>query len=388
MVDGPTPGAPEYDLAEGTLDASGQFQSTDNWISLYVPTLPVRATIITVMDADGVTAEADFDVTETTELVVTPASGPPNYNITLEANYFTAATGTDITVEIYNSTWDNNLLAEAPDEGAHSGHSISANLPQTNGSGSFSGWFLVPDIDLGDYWLNATDENALEILMIPFSVVEVTVEVTTVRSEYAQGEDITFKIKSTFPSDGSIDLMDSAGFNTTLSWDDTVYQQIGDWYFAYPATSTATDAPLGTWDWTADVGGTIRKGSFSVVESTTGVVLIQRINELEEDLAQLSDSVDALSTSVGGVSTDLGTVEGYVDDVEADLAAVSAAVSGIEAAATAAEAAATDAKAAAEAANTTASGISMAVYGSMALSLIAALAAIAAVLTLQRKVAG
>jgi hypothetical protein len=299
----------------------------------------------------------------------------------------------DVTVTIYNETDDWNLIQEAGDAGptvaGPNGYFITGNLLRLNSTGSFIGWFEVPELDLGDYLINATDEADLGVYMIPFSIVAVTVEVDTVRTEYAQGEDITFKVTSTFPSDGVIDLMDADGFNRTVGpWDDTAYQQIGEWWFAYPETSTSTDSPLGTWHWTADVGGTTRKGSFSVVESTTGVVLIQRINELEEDLAQVSDALSALRSSVGGVSTGLGTVEDYVDELESDLAAVSTAVSGISAAASAAEAAATDAKAAAEQANTTASGISMAVYGSMALSLIAALAAIAAVLTLQRKVAG
>jgi len=389
--------------AEGTLDASGQFMGA--WVSTWVPTVPVGTYTVTVMDDVGVTAWASFEVTETTEFVLDPPNGPATYNITINAHYFSQrAPPNDVTVTIYNETDDWNLIAEAakltdgrgplsadPD---YQYFITSGNLLRVNDTGSFIGWFKIPELDLGDYWINATDEDDLGIFEMPFSIVSVTVEVTTVRTTYAQGEDITFRVKSTFPSSGEIQLMDAAGFNTTITIKEGTdpvtgsYQKIGDDYFAYPKTTPSTDAPLGTWRWTADVGGTVRKGSLSVVESTTGVVLIQRINELEADLAQLSDAVSALGSSIGGVSTDLGTVEGYVDELESDLAAVSAAVSGISASATAAETAATGAKAAADAANTTAQGISMAVYGAMALSLIAALAAIAAVLTLQRKVAG
>ena len=397
MLDGP--GA--WDFAEGTLDGDGQFQSTDKWISLYAPTLPVDVATVMVMDTEGVSASAAFDVTETTTFVLTPSSGPPDYNITIEADNYIASAGKDITITIYNLTtdgevdWDDNLFALCPGDrkAAADGHTIVGNNPQTNATGNFEGSFLVPDLNLGDYKINATDEEGLGVWMIDFSIVEVTVEVSTVRTIYAQGEDVTFKIRSTFPSGGSIELMDADEFNTTIEvlageTPTGHYQLIGDWYFAYPKVKTYSDSPLGTWDWTADIGGTVRHGSFELAESTTGVVLIQRINELEEDLAQLSDAVDALGSSVGGVSTDIGTVEGYVDELESDLAAVSTLVSGISASATAAETAATAARTAAEQANATASGISMAVYGSMALSLIAALAAIAAVLTLQRKVAG
>jgi len=388
--------------AEGTLEPSGQF--TGLWVSTWVPTVPIGTYTITVMDDVGVTAWASFEVTETTEFVLEPPNGPSTYNITINAHYFSQrAPPNDVTVTVYNETDDWNLIAEAAkltdgrgplSAGTYGYYITSGNLLRVNDTGSFIGWFKVPELDLGDYWINATDEDGLGVFELPFSIVSVTVEVTTVRSEYAQGEDITFKVKSTFPSSGEIQLMDADGFNTTITIKEGTdpvtgsYQKIGDDYFAYPKTKTSTDSPLGTWRWTADVGGTIRKGSLSVVESTTGVVLIQRINELEEDLAQLSDAVSALGSSVGGVSTDLGTVEGYVDELESDLAAVSTLVSGISASATAAETAATAARTAAEQANATASGISMAVYGAMALSLIAALAAIAAVLTLQRKVAG
>ena len=404
MVDGPG----TYDLAKGTLDDNGQFQTTDKWISLYVPTMDVGTYDITIMDFQEVTAVVAFEVTETTQLILKPSSGPPNYNITIEANYFTASINLDIEILIYNLTaggevdWQANLIAISPEKYAEDGYSLVGNFPQTNDTGFFRGSFLVPEEDvgdavvLGDYLINATDENDLGVWEVEFSIVSVTVEVTTVRSTYAQGEDVTFKVRSTFPSDGTIKVMDADGFNRTVDIlegliTDTPkgsYQEIGADFFAYPSTLLTTDAPIGTWHWTADVSKSVRKGTFEVVESTAGVVLIERINELEEDLAQLSDAVAALGSSVGGVSTALGTVEDYVDELESDIADVATAVSAIEAAATAAETAATDAKAAAEAANTTASGISMAVYGSMALSLIAAIAAIAAVLTLQRKVAG
>ena len=397
--------------AKGSLTSVGKFADpspSDNWVSIWVPTMDKGTYDITVMDKEGVTAVVAFEVTETTELILKPSSGPPNYNITMEANYFTADADLNIEIIIYNLTaggevdWEANLIAISPAVDAEEGFSIVGNFPQTNDTGFFRGSFLVPEddagdvVNLGDYWINATDENGLGVWELDFSIVSVTVEVSTVRSTYAQGEDVTFKVRSTFPSAGTIEVMDADGFNRTVEileglTTDTPkgdYQEIGADFFAYPKTSLSTDAPIGTWHWTADVSDSIRKGIFSVVETTAGVVLIERINELEEDLVQLSDAVGAVRTSLGGVSTDIGTVEGYVDELEADLAAVSASVSAVSAAASAAETAATGAKAAADAANATAQGISMAVYGAMALSLIAALAAIAAVLTLQRKVAG
>jgi len=94
----------------------------------------------------------------------------------------------------------------------------------------------------------------------------------------------------------------------------------------------------------------------------------------------IADAKSALTTQITGLSSQLTSITSYAQD--AATKATSASTSAASAAS-----AASDAKTAAEAAQSATSTISTAVYGAIVLSLIAALASIVAVITLQRKVA-
>jgi hypothetical protein len=130
--------------------------------------------------------------------------------------------------------------------------------------------------------------------------------------------------------------------------------------------------------------------------------VLDKLDEIEVKLDEIKDAVDDIDFSgleddledviaelatLGDIHTDLTSVLAQLSDIKAlsQTAATSATEASTQAgtAASSAEAAET----AAEAANATVSGISMAVYGAIVLSLIAALASIVAVITLQRKVA-
>jgi len=80
----------------------------------------------------------------------------------------------------------------------------------------------------------------------------------------------------------------------------------------------------------------------------------------------INDAKQAVLTAVGGVSNQLTSIESYAKDAASKAASAATA---------------------AQAAQSATSGISTAVYGAIVLSLIAALASIVAVITLQRKVA-
>jgi hypothetical protein len=130
--------------------------------------------------------------------------------------------------------------------------------------------------------------------------------------------------------------------------------------------------------------------------------VLDKLDEIEEKLDDIKDAVEEIDFSaigddleeviselaaLGDIQTDLTSVLSHLADIKAlsQTAATQATEASTSAgtAATSADAAET----AAEAANATVSGISTAVYGAIILSLIAALASIVAVITLQRKVA-
>ena len=380
----------------GTLDGTGTIPASH---TVYLPTISTGVKKLTVMDSEGVSKSDDFEVTKTTELILTPESAPTKYNITIEANYFVAINNTDITIKLYNSTYSTTLAPTAYPKFVST---------KTNSTGSFKGWFLVPtDLSLGNYKINATDAKGLKVLEKPFIVVTETVEITTSKAEYLRGEDITFKIKSTFATAGSIKIKDPTAFEVSIATG--AYQKIDTLYYAYTSTTLRSDAPLGTWIWNATIGTKKVSGTFKVSEVPTLETLNTRIAKLEESLTKLSTVVDKLSTTVEKQATDIGTLSTAIGDLKTalntlktDLANVastaqaaqsaaqsaSTAASDAKTAATDAKTAATDAKTAAAGAASTAAGISTAVYGAMALSAVAAIAAIVAVITLQRKVAG
>jgi hypothetical protein len=141
---------------------------------------------------------------------------------------------------------------------------------------------------------------------------------------------------------------------------------------------------------------------FALFTVTAEDPVLIKLDEIEMKLDEIHDAVmdidfSGLEDDLEDVIAELATLEDIGTDVSSvltqlsDIKALSqtAATSATEASTKAGTAAssAEAAETAAEAANATVSGISMAVYGAIVLSLIAALASIVAVITLQRKVA-
>jgi len=144
---------------------------------------------------------------------------------------------------------------------------------------------------------------------------------------------------------------------------------------------------------------------FNVTSPEANLILV-KLDEALENLDEIKESLGDLTDLVEDESTHIDTVRDAIldaiEDARGDVSALAGQLSAIQTlASTAAQQAssaaassstaasnASDAKTAAQAAQSTASGISMAVYGAVVLSLIAALASIVAVITLQRKVAG
>ena len=247
---------------EATLEGDGSLPSP---FEVYVPTLPVGEYTITLMDDEGVTGTTTFDVTKTTELILTPDQGPVNYLVSLEANYFTAYLGTDITINIYNETWTDPLITIPVTPGW--------TLLETNATGSYESTFLVPDLDIGDYIINATDANGLSV-EATFSIVKPYIEIHTVSTNYDPGNMVSFYVNSTFDFDLTIDIEDPTGYPFTIidcpKTGDSVWVQIGDYYvvpYADASFVLPSDAVIGSWNWTAyEASEEVDNGTFTVGE--------------------------------------------------------------------------------------------------------------------------
>lgn len=250
----------------GTLDSILVFEDvsvgTGGTFSaeFYVPTVAVGAYTVTIMDVEGVAFEALFTVTKKTELILTPDSAPVGYTVSIEGNYFTAAADTAVLVELYNETgvyWSDTLY--------------------TNATGSIESTFVVPpEIDLGDYMVNATaatlfpgELKLIRVLEVPFSVVLPYIEIRTLFTEYMQGDTVSFYVKATFAFNLIIKIKDPTGYpHKTITVVEDDWEPMDDWYVVpYDKASFALpgDAMPGVWNWTAyEVAEKVDTGLFTV----------------------------------------------------------------------------------------------------------------------------
>jgi len=382
-------------LASGYTNETSSTGTID--VYAYIPTVEVGTYVITVVDDTGIKAERTFTVTGTTQITVTPSSAPENYTVSIALEYFTAAgdANTSVSLAMYNVTADGEVDWIYSD--LWSNISITADEGYANGqvdkTGTYKGSFVVPQIDVGDYIINATDANGLKA-QVSFKVVLPTVIVVTGADEYMPGDRVSFFAKCTYSySDQVINLYTPEGYKISIPIDVTT--KLGDYYTGTASYIIPSDADLGAWTWNSTIAGVTVKGEFTVVEKPTTAALSADVSKLKEDVADLASLVEELSTTVTAQASDIDKLTQAVSDLKSAVSDLSSAlsslkedVSNLSTAVSNAQSAAEKASEAAEAAQGATSTISMAVYGAVILSLIAAVAAIMSIVILQRKIAG
>ena len=376
-----------------TINADKQI--TDTFI---VPTLPIGTHTVIAKDYAGLTYSESFEVTKTTELIITPSSAPVGYEVSIVGNYFSG----NSTVEafLYNATDSWQLTAKTG----------SFN---TLKNGTFVATFNVSELDLGDYFINATDTylfpgdlKLIYVLDVPFSVVEVYIEMRTRATEYLQGDMISFYIKCTFNYNMTINITDPTEYPVaTVSILEADWETMDDWQvvpYEHATFTLPSDAASGTWNWTATIGTETATGLFNVDEKLTLSMVLERLDELDAKLVSLDGTVATISSSVGEIQvsidaihlkvvaidgtvatieTDLGTMQGTVTSIDGNVATIQTDVGVVKADVSDV---ATDVSDIAE------KGVTVdltPVWIAVVLSLIAAIAACYAVATIHRKLA-
>jgi len=364
---------------------------------VYVPTVPVGTHTIMVMDEEGIIATATFEVTETTEIVLTPSSAPRGYNVTFELNNFIHIAGTDITLTIYNVTADGEVDWEMDLDLAVGAINFTDKFVETDKDGCFEGWFRIPGtFAIGDYYINATDEKGLTD-EVSFKVVEPTVIAYTGASEYMPGDTVAFYVKSSFKyttEDGiTINLYTPKNFQIPVPI--VITTKVQDLYTGSATYQLPADADLGTWFWNITLGSVTRNDTFTVSAKPTVTALSEKVSKLKEDVSSLADTVESLRGTVSAQASDIDKLSKAVSDLKSavsdlsdSLSTLSGDVSNVASAVSSAQSAAEEASKAATSAQSTAAGIQTAVYGAVILSLIAAVAAIMSIVIMQRKIAG
>ncbi|MEJ5328177.1 MAG: hypothetical protein WHU54_08035 [Candidatus Bathyarchaeia archaeon] len=397
-----------------------------------VPTVATGDYTVRAVDSGGLSAQTTFTVTQTTQLVLTPSTTSRGLTVAVAADYFTRAAGTALTFAIRNATWSSALTVT---------NASGWTAIETNATGSFRGSFTVSSTwALGTYTVNATDANGL-VAEATLTVAILAVTINTGSTTYVQGDTVSFYVTSTAAASGYIVVKDPSGY---------VYNTIsitsGDWtgvpgavVLPYSKTmfTLPADAAVGNWTWIAVIADFTGSGKFAVIQKATLESLMATIDQLNARVNALNSSLTAITAQLNAINTAASNAASAASSAASAASSASSAASSASSAANSAKSAADAAKAsadaakasadsaisaandakntaqsavdaakaakasadsavsaiedatsAAEAAKAAAEGVSMAVWVAVVLSLVAAIAAIFAVITIRGKIAG
>ena len=418
---------------------SGTTFSKEFWI----PSVAPGTYTITVTDWNReIHVTTEFTVTDPATLTPKRTQVPNRYNLSIYGENFAEKDEVETTWYLYNSTdvWD------ISDDVIYGGAAV-----ETTEYGNFTGYFKIPwNIELGEYTINCTTETEVEEVKVEqyaeftIEVIPEEMDIRIGKTSYARGDIITFTIKASLQKEefylGIKDPDSNEVFNST--WDDSHWKTIGAWYyipqnlqiddFTDDQYTIPSDATSGTWSYALwDLNSTIMgSGTFQVTEKTELEMLQDNIAGVTGGLTNLSTIVTDLATTVGLVNDAVASssdaadnAKAAADEAKAAADAATVAIGEVSDKSDNAKAAADDAKEAAEAAKTAADnglaaandakvtsesaklaaekaaeaakgaktasdGLTTLVYGAIAASLIAALAAIVSLMQINKRIAG
>ena len=377
-----------------------------NGTGFFNVTVPIPTTSIGehyIIIDDGKTL-FNFTLEVVPTVVLTPHSGVPCTTLTVVAEGFGFTASTSTVKYHVNVTWE--YLDWATSE---VGTLTTMLLVGPDGHWIFS--FVLPHANGGDNTVRAVENDSIST---PTNV--------TATFEVLQGVKVT---PSTFSNNGTIITITGCGLKYGY-WYDLRLDNVKDLYVAGPTGGTTYFHDSGYGDFSIQIGawgfnenpalhgvalyengsayeqGPLVAHTTFTVTSASDTAIMDKLNEISDAIDSLDTFVrtdstsvhtlitavqtavtnaeDTLSTQISGLSTRLTSIETYAQTAATSAASASSAAS-------AASTAASGAETAAEAASAATSTISTAVYGAIILSLVAALASIFAVITLQKKVA-
>jgi hypothetical protein len=392
----------EDEQADGTGKIRDEF---------YVPSLPVGSYDVVITDVEEeIQVVVEFDVDNTTTVILDPSSAPQDFNVTIEAEYF-GQDDSGLEWVIYNITSDGDIDFEDDMEvWVRDYEDVEIDTER----GNFTAWWDFNDedleLDIGDYWVNVTDGHDM-FVQVPFSVVAEINTAESHKSAYAIGDVVSFDITTNFKRDDTwIEVFDPDGvLYWKLEFVEDDFESV-DHTYTVPIMAQAdakgnlleltNDAPIGTWTWEwwdevpDDDDELMMTGSFTV-SIAPEAALEERLTGVETAISGLSSSVSDLGTKADAAAADSAAAKAAAESAKSSAESAAEAIGDIadtadnaKSAADAAKSAADAAKTSADEAKTAASGLSSLVYVAIGASVIAALAAIFAVMQIGRKIAG
>jgi hypothetical protein len=356
----------------------------------HVPSLELGTyEVLITEEGSGIQVSTDFEVTEVTYVETSPMVAPATYDVEFMGYNFASNPGgsTLVTVEFYNdtdtyATWTVNLGSD-PDWD----------------DGYWEDEWALPDVDVGMYGVNVTDQYDL-FYHFMFEVVPKTVDIEPKMAVFQIGDTVAFDVESSFAQDDSyIEVYDPDGslYWVTQDFIPGLWVNVGVLevvpYYAQVSGGNPMlldeSAPLGewTWMWFDEFDDELDNGTF-VVEESDSALLGQQVADLSEGLTELSDQVSGVSDEFDSIRSEIADVASVAADAVAAAESAAEAVNAVAATANTASEAAADAAEAANAAKDAANGLTTLVYGAIGAALVAALAAIVSLMQISRRIAG
>jgi hypothetical protein len=299
-----------------TIGSAGTFTTTFAVPLLPTPTPPGVPYTIRATD-NGVPAIVEittFTLIESPEITLTPAFGHLGTSCQVDGTWFTADTLVTVTFN---------------------GEVVGSTL--SNPTGSFSVTFLVPEVANGPYTVNATDAEGV-MAIETFTVTSFAIAVETRATQYYPGDIISVSGSSNEPLTYTIncEITDPNGlvfysfFIDPLMWD---MISPGNYMVPYMSnlaaiyTALPSDAPLGTWNFTAYntvTGAIVDTNLFTVVAKPSQQDVLDAIDDLEGTIdGYITTSegkiIAAINTKTGTIMTELDSlgaeIQGITDTV-------------------------------------------------------------------------
>jgi len=313
------------------IGSDGTFSTTFKVPLVPDPTPPGVDYTVEAVDSEGLSAEATFTVIAPAEITLNPTSGKAGATVLISGKWFTP--GAEVSFTFGGQALETSPSPVYADE-----------------NGAFTTYFDVPDVDAGTYVVQATDTEGVSATA-KFKVIVPIIIIKTRATQYMPGDTISFYVNSSEEIVGAyLEITDPNGM---VFWSHELKEEDitpidSSWYVlaSYLTASLPSDAPLGTWNFTAydsdakeeilatNLFTVVAKPSLQAVidsiDKNTATVN-SKLDSLAKQVSSLSDSVGSMSATVSSIkdtlTSSVTSIRNDISSVKGDIAALSSSMS-------------------------------------------------------------
>jgi hypothetical protein len=282
------------------------------------------------------TRDTTFTVTASPTIVVNPLTGIVGATIDITGEGFIP--GADLTLFFGSSIL--NTTADGFGPAVASGPS-SGEIPA-------DATFVVPPLSVGSYAITVVDQFGATSNTVIFSITATPVFVVETRfTSYVRMDYISLMSHITSPVDALVEIRMPSGL---LFWDGMVDE--GDWeliggYYQIPNNvldltwwPIASDAPLGTWNFTIyeygeGIGAILDTNLFEVMAKPTIQTVLDRLDTMEATITDVvTDAEGAIiavvNTKAGQIVTNIANLDAKITSIDGATVTISTAIGEVQ----------------------------------------------------------